>query len=270
MAKSADGKTTETSKSKINKKKGRLSPILTILLVLVILVAVFGGVFYFIVKNNLGGVTEKNYATLKKIPVLNLALPEAPDPFNTLYMTESEIKKQYNIFKAENETLKKTLADTQAQNSEYKVFKDDNDVLTQEAENKMKELDIREKAVAEKELQLKDLQQKIDELIVNGDKEAFKTYYEGLDPENAKLIYEQIIKEVQINAEVKKFAGVYAEMDAAAAAQIFEQLGTSKLDMTVETLKAMNKESSAKILESMTPDFAAKVTERLNALYKGN
>jgi len=40
--------------------------------------------------------------------------------------------------------------------------------------------------------------------------------------------------------------------------------------MTAETLKVMKKESSSAILESMTPEFAAKVTEKLNALFKGN
>jgi flagellar motility protein MotE (MotC chaperone) len=59
-------------------------------------------------------------------------------------------------------------------------------------------------------------------------------------------------------------------MDEAAAAQIFEQLGATQLDMTAETLQAMNKDNSAKILGSMTPQFAAQVTQKLNALYKGN
>jgi flagellar motility protein MotE (MotC chaperone) len=117
---------------------------------------------------------------------------------------------------------------------------------------------------------LNELKKKLDELTANGDKEAFKANYEQLDPENAKELYAKVVKEQQANENVKKFAQVYAAMDASAAAQIFEQLGTAKIDMTAETLKAMSKENSSAILQSMTPVFAAKVTEKLNNLYRGN
>jgi flagellar motility protein MotE (MotC chaperone) len=40
--------------------------------------------------------------------------------------------------------------------------------------------------------------------------------------------------------------------------------------MIAETLKAMNRTSASEILESMTPSFAASVTQRLDELYKGN
>lgn len=267
MAKATKKKTADKSGKQ---QKGKLMTILTVLLVAVIILAIFGGVFYFIIFNNIGGVTEQHYSSLKKIPVLNLALPEPPDPLNPKYMTNNEIRKQYIEFWTENEILKEQLAEVQKKTDEYKVFKDNNDKLTQEADAKTQDLTAREAAVVEKELKLKELQEKIDTLIANGDSAAYADYFETLDPDNAQLIYEKILLEQQVDANIKKFAQVYAEMDPAAAASIFEELGTSQTEMISETLMAMNKTNSAEILESMTPDFAAKVTQKMDALYRGN
>ncbi len=266
MAKGTGKKTTEKS----GKQKAKLFTILTVLLVAVIILTIFGSIFYFIVFNNIGGVTEQYYPSLKKIPVLNLALPEPPDPMNPKYMTASEIKKGYIELMKENESLNEQLTEAGIKIDEYKVFKDKNDVLTQEAESREQDLDNREAAIAEKEKKIKELQEKIDTLIANADTAAYAEYYETLDPENAQLIYEKVKLQQQIDENIKKFALVYTEMDPAAAAAIFERLGTSEMDMIANTLKAMNKTNSAEILESMTPDFAAKVTVKLDALYREN
>jgi flagellar motility protein MotE (MotC chaperone) len=107
-------------------------------------------------------------------------------------------------------------------------------------------------------------------LIASGDKDAFKTYFENMDPENSKAIYEKIIKEQQIDENVKQYAKVIENMDAGAAAAVFEQMGFDSIDKIAETLKAMSKEGASEILESMSPDFAAKVVERLGEMYRGN
>ncbi len=251
-------------------EKGGFFRLLTVLLVIIIVIAIFGGVFYFIVSSNIGGVTEKNYSAIKKIPILNLALPEPPDPLNPIYMTDADIKSQYIIYQSENADLNKQLDELEAKIAEYRAFMDGYDTLIQEAEARKKDLDEREANVKEKELVLQELQLKLDELIAGGDTAPFVAYFENIDPENAALIYESAMKEEQIDANTKKFAQIYAEMKADAAAVIFEQLGNSQIDMIADTLKAMNRSSASKILESMTPSFAAKVTERLDVLYKGN
>jgi len=253
-----------------SKKKSKLAMILMIILDIVIILAAFGAVFYYIFYNNIGGVTEKYYATVKKIPVLNLALPEPPDPLNPKYMTQAEIKERYIEFKNENEQLKKQLAEAETREKELQVFKDDHDKLSNEAQMILQNLKAREEAIKEKEKQLEEMQLKIEESIMKGDTQAFREFFESIDPENAAILYEEAVKKQQIDESVKKFAQVYAEMEPASAAAIFEQLGASKLDMIAETLRAMNREAASQILQSMTPDFAADVTERLDALYRGN
>ncbi len=256
-------------KSKKNEKGGFLS-LVTILLVITVIIAIFGGVFYFIIANNIGGVTEKNYASIKSIPILNRALPGPPDPLNPIYMTNEEIRSQYIVYQSENADLNKQLEEAESQIAEYRAFKDDYDVLVQEVQAQKENLDAREARIRERELLQQELQLDIDKLITEGDTASFVAFFEKLDPENAALIYESVMKKEQIDAEIKKFAQIYAEMKSDAAATIFEQLGNSQIDMIAGTLKAMNRTSASKILESMTPSFAAKVTERLDELYKGN
>lgn len=252
------------------KKRSKLFTILIILLDIVIILAAFGAVFYFIFYNNIGGVTEKHYSTVKNIPLLNLALPEAPDPLNPKYMTQREIRDKYLEYKAENEELKKQIDEAKRKAEELQTYKDDYDTLTNEARTALQAIKTTGEAITEKERQLAEEKAKLDMAAAKGDKEAYREYFESIDPENAAAIYESVVKAQQTDENVKKFAQIYAEMDPASAAVIFEQMGTSKLDMITETLKAMNKSNSSEIIQSMTPDFAAKVTERLNALYKGD
>ncbi len=252
------------------KKRSKLFTIFMILLDVVIIAAAFGAVFYFIFYNNIGGVTERYYSTVKSIPLLNLALPEAPDPLSPKYMTQGEIVEKYTEYKAEVEQLKKQLEEADKKTGELQVFKDDYDKLIYEAQTLLQSLEMRETAITAKEQQLADQRAELDEAIANSDREAFMEYFETMDPDNAAVLYERAVIQQQVDAEVKKFAQIYAEMDPASAAAIFEQLGASKLDMITETLKAMSKKNSSEILEAMTPEFAARVTERLNALYRGD
>lgn len=270
MAKDAAGKAAETPDKQQSGIKRKIFSILTVLIVLVIITAVFGGVFYFIVHSNFGGVADRYYLTLKDIPLLKYALPVKKDPLDPRNMTPQDIKKKYLEFRDENAALSKQLADIKAELEKYRESEAAAKQAAADSEAKLANLNTSEAAIQVKESQLNDMKKQIDALIAKGDKEAFKAYYESIDPTNAKELYLQVVSELQTDANVKKFAQVYAAMDSAAAAAIFEQMGSSKLDMTAETLQAMNKDSSAKILESMTPQFAAQVTERLNALYKGN
>ncbi len=270
MAKDAAGKANGTPNKQGSGIKGKIFSILTVLLVFAIIAAVFGGVFYFIVHNNYGGIADRYYLTIKDIPVLKYALPVKKDPLDPKNMTAEDIKKKYIEFRDKNTDLNKQLADVRAELEKYKTSEADAQQKASDSEQKLKDMDAREAALKDKESQLTEMKKQIDDSVAKGDKAAFKAYYESLDPANAKELYSKVVQDMQTDANVKKFAQIYAAMDEAAAAQIFEQLGATQLDMTAETLQAMNKDNSAKILGSMTPQFAAQVTQRLNALYKGN
>lgn len=252
------------------KGRGVLFTFLALLTVIVVIAAVFGGVFYFVIHNNVNGLADKYRASIQNMPVIRLALPVASDPLDPKNMTDSEIKGKYAEFRSENTGLKKQLEDTNSKLSEYQKYKDDYNTLKQDTEKQLQDVKDRQAALDQKDLELKDLKRKLDELTAAGNREAFKAYFDSMDPENAKLIYAEVAKRLQADANTKKFAQIYAAMDASAAAKIFEQLGSSKIDMIAQTLQAMSKENSSAILASMTPAFAATITEKLDALYKGN
>lgn len=273
MAKNSSAKTkAENPKSQNSGKKGRgvLFTLLTFLTVIIILAAVFGGVFYFIIHNNVNGLADRYRSSIQSIPLVKFALPKAADPLDPKNMTADEIKRKYVEFRSESALLNKQLTDTNTKLSEAQKYKTDYDNLKLETDKQLQEVKDRQAALDQKDLELKDLKRALDELTAAGNKEAFKAYFESVDPENAKLIYAEVAKELQADANTKKFAQIYAAMDASAASQIFEQLGASQMDMIAQTLQAMSKENSSAILASMTPAFAAKLTEKLDALYKGN
>jgi len=253
------------------KNKGKASILITLAAVVIIIAVVFGGVFYFIISTNAGGFAQKHRATIQKLPVFRSALPAAPDPLDPRYMTDRQIRDKYVEFREENIKLKEQLDEATRLIDEYKYYKDNIESLETDAENKLNELKERTAALDARELEINEMKKQLDELIAEkAGREAFIEYFERIDPENARSIYESLVKKKQTDEEIKKFAQIYAQMDEASAARIFEQLGNSKIDMIAETLMLMNRENSAAILEAMNPEFAALVTEKLNELYREN
>ena len=218
----------ESSKPKDNGKKEKkgLSTLLTVAAIVVIIAVVIGGVFYYILRNNIGGAAERYRPAIQGIPLLRRALPEAEDPLDPKNMTQAQLIEKYNEFRKENAGLEKQLEDATAKGKEYLGYKDELDKIKLEDEKKQQEAKDREAALDKKEADLKEMELNLGKLAASGDKEGFKAYFEKLDPETAEQLYAEILKEEETAADVKKFAGVYAEMDEAAAAAIFEQLGT--------------------------------------------
>ncbi len=252
------------------KSKGAAFVLLTILAVVLIIAAVIGGTFYFIIKNNTGGFADRYRQTIQTIPVLRSALPAVSDPLDPKYLSEDELKNKYTEFRNENESLRKELEAKNKELEVYSALKEEYESGKLAAESKIKQAEKRNGDLDLKEAELKELKAQIDKLIAMGDKDSFAAYFESIDAESAKELYSQVVKEQQLDAKTSEFAQIYAAMDEASAAAIFQQLGEGKLDMITKILMAMSKKDSSAILESMTPSFAAKVTEKLDELYKGN
>ena len=71
MAAKPDGNTVNKDGKK---KRSKFFTAGMIILDVIIIVAAFGAVFYFIVYNNIGGVTERHYSSIKSIPFLFISL----------------------------------------------------------------------------------------------------------------------------------------------------------------------------------------------------
>ena len=72
-----------------------------------------------------------------------------------------------------------------------------------------------------------------------------------------------MVAQIQEDKEIDDYVKTYSEMKAKSAAAIFEQMGDN-LDLVVKILERMEAATRAKILNSMSPDFAARITKLMN------
>lgn len=268
-----DMKTTaESPKSKSGAKNGRslLSSVITFFLVILIIALIFGGAFYIVIHNNVNGLAERYRSSIQNIPLARLALPVPPDPLDPKYMTAAEIRDKYVEFRKANEDLRKQLDESVKKAQELQKYKDEYDAFKADNEKTAQDIKTRQAEQDARQAQLDEMKAAIDALLASGDKEGLRQYFETLDPETAKQVYSEVVKQQQADENTKKFAQLYAAMDAATAAQIFEKLGSSQINLVTRTLKSMSNEDASAILASMTADFAAKVTKKLDELYKAD
>lgn len=90
--------------------------------------------------------------------------------------------------------------------------------------------------------------------------EAYKEYYEAMDPATAEYLYKQVVAEIEETQEIQDFAATYSSMKPKQAAAIFETM-TDNLNLAARILNAMSAEERGKILEVMDPEVAAKLTK---------
>ncbi len=233
-----------------------------------IMVSILGGCFYYVIHNNINGLAERYRPEIGSIPFLAWMLPEQPEIKDPKLMTETQLREKYTEYTAKISELTKQLEEANKKIAELQSFKDSVDKATAESAKMKKDAEDQKVILEAEKKRLNELKTTIDGLIVNGDTQGFKTYFEQVDSETAKKLYEEIIKKLQSSVNEIKFAQIYENMDPSAAAKIFEQMGDAKIALVVETLKNMKKEISSEILASMGQTYAAKVTEKLSKALK--
>ena len=91
------------------------------------------------------------------------------------------------------------------------------------------------------------------------DIEEYKTYYESIDPENAEVLYKQVVEQIAYREKVEDYAKTYSSMKAKEAAAIFDAM-EEDLQLVADILLSMKAKARADILGKMDPEIAAKVT----------
>lgn len=90
--------------------------------------------------------------------------------------------------------------------------------------------------------------------------EAYKEYYESIDPTTAEALYKQVVKQLEADKEIQNYVAAYSAMKPKAAAAIFNEM-TDNLTLVAEILGAMDTDSRGDILAAMDAATAAKVTK---------
>lgn len=229
---------------------------LVIILVTILIILIWLAIFVLLVKLDVGGFGSKVLRpVLKDVPVINKILPDASNeeigmdskyPYTTLSEAIARIEELENENIRLNEAINEN-TDTIAS-------------LTSEVA-RLTPFETYQKNYEE-------LKRQFDEQVVFGndytgnyaaDPDTYKTWYESIDPENAALIYQQVLEKQASSQIITDLATTYSKMKAAQAASILEEM-TGDEEKVASILANMSVTNAADILQNMTSIYAAKIT----------
>lgn len=236
-------------------KKGKVGSKIVTILVAFIMVFIMLSVFALLIKLDVGEFGSKILRpVLKDVPIINKILPSVPDeivaeeknyPYKNLKEAVDKIKDLEKVIEDININQKDSaniIADLQSEVARLKVFEDNQ----LEFEKRVLEFET-DVVFAEEAPSI----------------EEYKAYYESIDPTNAEEIYRQVVEQVAISAEIKKFSDTFSSMKPAAAAPILETM-TADLDLVSDILMNMKPAKRGAILAAMDPTAAAKITKKMS------
>ena len=246
-------KNMETDLENTEEEEGSSSKLAVALVTLVIIV-VWLAILALLIKWDVGGFgSTVMRPLLKDIPYVNRILPDAEDNLST---EEDYPYKNMDEAVAYIKELEQELAQAQQGSSENSAYIADLEAQSQ----KLKEYEANEAAFEEEK-------EKFYNEVVFSDQapdiEQYKEYYESIDPDNAELLYKQVVEQQQTDSKISDYVKGYSQMKPKEAAAIFDTM-TDNLNLVAQILENMDAQSRADILGKMNSDTAAKVTEIMN------
>lgn len=218
-----------------------------------LIVALWLAVICVIIKLDVGGFGSSVLPPiLKDVPLVNRILPG-----NSLTETTNpESYGGYTNLKDAVEYIKSLELDLEQAQNASKAKDDEINTLKAEV--------IRLQEFEQKQVEFQRIRTEFYEEVVYAEKgpgaEAYRKYYEEMDPTTAEYIYKQVVTQLEESKEIQDFAATYSQMKPKQAAQIFEEM-TDNLDLVARTLKVMSAEDRGAIMGAMDPAVAAKLTK---------
>ncbi len=227
---------------------------LAVALVTLVIIIVWLAILALLIKWDVGGFgATVMRPLLKDIPYVNRILPDSEDDLST---EEEYPYKNMDEAVAYIKELEQELAQAQQGSSENSAYIADLEAQSQ----KLKEYEANEAAFEEEK-------EKFYNEVVFSDQapdiEQYKEYYESIDPDNAELLYKQVVEQQQTDSKISDYVKGYSQMKPKEAAAIFDTM-TDNLNLVAQILENMDAQSRADILGKMNSDTAAKVTEIMN------
>lgn len=217
--------------------------------VTLLIILIWLGIIVALIKFDVGGFGSTVLRPMiKDVPYLNMILPESDEIMEDTQYQYETIDDAVDRIKELEALLDQQYA-TNADNADYIAQ------LTSQIE----ELEIYKLEQAAFE----EIKEKFYEEVVFSDQapdiEEYKTYYESIDPENAEVLYKQVIEQIQYDAEIEQYVKTYSSMKAKEAAAIFDTM-TDDFELVADILRNMSTQARADILGKMEPENAAKIT----------
>ena len=192
---------------------------------------------------------------LKDIPIVNKILP-------TENNTESTREKSYGGYNSIREAvdqiteLEKKLDQAQNTNTAYS---EQIEALKAEVQ--------RLQTFEKNQVEFQRIKEQFYEEVVYADNgpgaDAYRQYYEEMDPTTAEALYKQVIQEEAVDNRMKDYVATYSNMDAAKAASILGAM-TDNLDLAADILSNLPAATRGAIMGEMDPAVAARITKIMN------
>ena len=222
-------------------------------LVTVLIVIIWLGIIAILIKTDVGGFgSTVLYPVLKDVPYINKILPNQDSAINEITDTQyqysslddaidriKELELQLDEAQNNKKKDKQTIKDLKKQIEDLSTYKEDQAAFEKEKEKFYEEVIFSDEAP---------------------DINEYKTYYESIDPENAEVLYKQVVEQITYDDEVQDYAKTYSQMKPKEAAAIFDTM-TDNLGLVSDILMCMGAQARADILGKMNAETAAKLTE---------
>lgn len=231
----------------------------SVFLVTTLIVIVWIAILCLLIKLDVGGFGSGVLApALKDVPVINKILPASNEiqPEEAAGDTQEEDYGGYSSLKEAVDYIKELELELQRAQSAG--------AASAEEVASLKAQVARLQTFEDNQVEFQRIKTEFYEEVVyaeNGPgEEAYKKYYESIDPTTAEYLYKQVVQQVEESNEVKEYAQAYSEMKPAAAAKIFEEM-TDNLGLASRILSSMSAEDRGNILAAMDPAIAARITK---------
>ena len=225
---------------------------IVLFLVTLLIIAIWLGIIALLIKTDVGGFgSSVLYPVLKDVPYVNKILPK-PESGVTAENTQSqygsldeavdrikELEMQLDAANSKNKKDQKKIKDLKAKVNDLSKYKEDEAAFEKEKEKYYEEVVFSDKAP---------------------DIEQYKAYYESIEPENAEVLYKQVVEQITYDDQVKDYAKTYSQMKPKEAAAIFNTM-TDNLGLVADILMSMGAQQRGDILGKMDAGTAAKLTE---------
>lgn len=228
----------------------------SVVVVTIFIILIWLGILCLLVKMDVGGFGS-NVLTpmLKDIPVINKILP-------TETGTESTKDKSYNGYNS----IKEAVDQLAEQEKKLEQLQNTNAAYSEQIEALKAEVQ-RLKTFEDNQVKFQQIKEQFYEEVVYAENgpgaEAYREYYEEMDPTTAESLYKQVIQEQAVSGKMKDYVATYSNMDAAKAASILGAM-TDNLDLAADILSNLPASTRGSIMGEMDPAVAARITKIMN------
>lgn len=221
--------------------------------VTLLIIAIWIGIIALFIKADVGGFGS-DFLTpiLKDVPIVNKILPESDE-----FLSTEQIDTQYQFDSIADAVEQIKALELQLDQAYEQSAKDQQELQSQKEQ--IEKLSVYKQ---EQEQFERDKEKFYEEVVFSQeapDIEEYKNFYEMIDPENAEVLYKQVVQQLEEDEEVMNYVKTYTSMKPKEVAAIFDTM-EDNLALVSRILGRMDIETRSAVMAKMDKELAAKLT----------